>query len=300
MASSRTSVVAPVSMTISTTTSLILTDALGILGAFESWFIVYRCSSSLLLLPSSCAAETWLTFEFWLCCCWWHGLVVDLVRHIFTKWFGFPHFHQVLPLAGHGLVLCGHVSPHWRHVFEHVCWGPVPCGLRGFVCFSWWTRLDLLLPTCEEDFSPFRLPASRLPPNCVLWPPGHQGWGHLREVRIFGVSLIDNFGWWPLWSRSLLVSWNSQLMAIFCNLVANWSTVLPGVPLAETGIFHSPRSSLARNTHRAFPEQFCSRFPYQCFENFLGLWCSLVEEQRSLLFIIKTEIGIIKVQIKRK
>ena len=97
----------------------------GILGAFEPWFIVYRYSSSLLLASSFCAAEAWLTIAFWLRCCWWCSLEVDLVRHIFAKWFGFPHFRQVLLLARHGLALCGHASPHWRHVFEHVCWGQV-------------------------------------------------------------------------------------------------------------------------------------------------------------------------------
>ena len=49
--------VALVSVTISTTTSLILTDALGILWAFEPWFFLYRYSSSLLLASSSYAAE---------------------------------------------------------------------------------------------------------------------------------------------------------------------------------------------------------------------------------------------------
>ena len=43
------------------------------------------------------------------------------------------------------------------------------------VSFVFHDGLNLLLSMCREDFFPFRLPASRLPPNYVLWPAGHQG-----------------------------------------------------------------------------------------------------------------------------
>ena len=147
------------------------------------------CHHYILLASFSCAAETWLMFAFWLRCCWWCGLEVNLVRHIFAKSFGFPYFLQ--HLARHGLALCGHASPHW-HVFERVCWGFVSFGLHAFVCFSWWTRFTS--SDVWEDSFPFQLPTSCLLPNSVLWPAGHQGWGYYRVVCIFGVYLIGYFG----------------------------------------------------------------------------------------------------------
>ena len=101
---------------------------------------MYEYLSSLLLASCSCAIETRLTSTFWLycCCCCWYGLVLDLVRHIFAKWFGFPHFWQVFSSAGHEPVLWGRASPHWWHVLDRICWDFAP---RGLVCLSWWTKL---------------------------------------------------------------------------------------------------------------------------------------------------------------
>ena len=95
------------------------------------------------------------------------------------------------------------------------------------------------------------------------------------RVRASSLSayLQSLFDWQAL--ISLLVSWNSQLMAIFHNLVANRSTVSPSCCTACQN-FRSPHFSLARNTHRVFPGLFCSHLLYrEVFRKFPGSLCQL-------------------------
>ena len=122
--SSRMSVDAPVSTSISIVTSLIFTQTqLEPLLCLCFGLVYRRTHHHWLLSGAGDSALTWRTGAFAPCWSWrWGGLprggLPFLPGHLsVAKWSRFPNFVHLRPIAGHGPFLCGHWYPHLRQLF---------------------------------------------------------------------------------------------------------------------------------------------------------------------------------------
>ena len=217
------SVEAPVSTTISTSTLLTLTFTIGILDL--SHLFKYTYSLSLLLEGSSCMSVTWRSLVFQFSLAPWGLWCFVGVKHILAKWFGFPHFLHVCPLAGHGLPLWGHVRPHLRHVFE--------VDVLGLNCvFVLGCRPRTTLTPSLFDW--LQLSFSSVPVAWVSLISRLQALDRrsLRERFSSRSAYLLSRLKWQCWMIAALssasTSLNSQLAASFLSRVAYWATVSPG------------------------------------------------------------------------